>query len=118
MPDDVTGIADSHYIRRQVPNDHACANLSATVVRYEATCFVGRLDLRYVDHTVQGVRTRNGNLSTLRSSLSSWNGVRRHVKKECQRPQGSGSPGADFLVKRAVVDSGKLSFSRMILGNP
>ena len=33
MPDDATGIADSHHIRRfQVPNDHACANLSATVV--------------------------------------------------------------------------------------
>ena len=31
MPDDATGIADSHHIRRQVPNDHACANLSATV---------------------------------------------------------------------------------------
>jgi hypothetical protein len=29
----------------------------------------------------EGVRTRNGNLSTLRSSLSSWNGVRMHVKR-------------------------------------
>jgi hypothetical protein len=36
-------------------NDHACANLSATVVRYEilATCFVGHRDMRYVEHTVQ-----------------------------------------------------------------
>jgi hypothetical protein len=29
----------------------------------------------------RGVRTRNGNLSTLRSSLPSWNAVRRHIKR-------------------------------------
>jgi hypothetical protein len=35
VPNEATGIADSHQIRRQIPNDHACANLSATVVWYE-----------------------------------------------------------------------------------
>ena len=35
MLDDAIWFTDSHRIRRQVPNDHDCANLSATVVRYE-----------------------------------------------------------------------------------
>ena len=48
-------LADSHHIRRQVPNDHDCANLSATVVRYEILpgCFVDHRDLRYVEYSVQ-----------------------------------------------------------------
>ena len=54
MPDDATGIADSHQIRRQIPNDHACANLSATVVWYEILPGVSLtiVTCGYVEHIV------------------------------------------------------------------
>jgi hypothetical protein len=66
-----------------------------------------------------GVRTRNVNLSTLRSSLSSWERSAKARQKECQPPtQGSGSPGADLLGKTSCGRFWKAFFSRMILGNP
>src|SRR5271165_1779519 len=33
-----------------------------------------------------GVHARNGNLSTVRSSVSSWTGVQRHVMRNAENP--------------------------------
>jgi hypothetical protein len=59
----------------------------------------------FASTAVSGVRTRNGNLSTVRSSVSSWIGVRMHVMRNAKPPQqSSGSLGASFPVKRAAIE--------------
>ena len=57
-----------------------------------------------------GVRTRNGNLNNAKEFCLLVERSAKARQKECQPPtQGSGVPAADLLVKRAMVDSGKLS---------
>jgi hypothetical protein len=54
---------------------------------------------------VLGVSSGNGNLRTLRSAVSSWNSVRRHVMRNAEPlAQSSGSPSISFPVKRAVIE--------------
>jgi hypothetical protein len=73
-------------------------------------------------NAVNEVRTRNGNLSTLRSSLSWWNGVRRHVKKNSKKmPTSDTKQRVSRRRSPRETSCGrfwKAFFSRMILGNP
>ena len=65
---------------------------------------------------LKGIRTRNGILSTLRSSVSSWAAVRRHVMRNAKPPpQSSGSSSTSLPVKRAVIEFWSVFFS---LNNP
>jgi transposase len=47
---------------------------------------VRELDAATLDQIQQGVRSRNGNLRTLRSAVSSWNRVRRHFRRNAKPP--------------------------------
>jgi hypothetical protein len=53
--------------------------------------------------TLEGIRRRNGNLSTLRRSVCLGRGVRKHVMRNTEPPpQSSWSLAAIFPIKRAV----------------